>query len=717
MNVKQLVVYSIALCALILTNGIVAQAEEPAKAPKPNSELTSSTPAAVDTPLYMNPFEVIVTAPRQNIPLKLNPAATTVVSMKTLKNMPRGIAVDEALKLVPGVRIDNQADGERVHLSIRGQGILTERGIRGIKVLLDGMPLNDPTGVAPDFYDVDWATTQRIEVLRGPAAALYGGGSSGGVVNITTQDGNDRPTGAEVSTVTGSHGFWKTLGQLDGTVQNMKYRISASRMMGDGYRQHTAFWANNIYSKIHYNASPDIHLTQILGWTDYFDQNAEGLTIDQVNQNPRQANPDAFTYNEYYKTSRLTTGLIGSAQLAPDHQLQFSGYFRLTRYKEPVPDDILHRDLLAPGATVQYNFQHGSDRWKNHISLGTDIQWQTIDENRVENLGNAEEGALLSNERIVQRGAGVFLLDRVDVGKDWAVMGSVRYDDIRNELTDFFHGDSSYVNASGSAAFRKATGRIGLAFTPMAKLNLYGNWGQGFLPPATEELANNPDRFGGFNRHLAPATSMGEEIGARGLMTKDLSYDLTFFNLTTDKDFDRYRVNTRLLETFYRNTGSTRRYGIESLLIWHPIHPLTMSVSYTYSDFKYTKPEYDVNPDNPNAAPYKLKGNWLPNSPQHQSFAEVEYEVLPHLSVAISNEVQTRWYVDSRNSASVNGFTLWGARLGYEWRLGRLNGDIMLTGRNLFDRKYIAFTEPDPDGNSYQPGPTHEVFGSVRIRI
>ncbi len=56
---------------------------------------------------------------------------------------------------MPGVKVDNQADGERVHLSIRGQGILTETGIRRIKVVLDGLPLNDPTGFAPDLFDVD----------------------------------------------------------------------------------------------------------------------------------------------------------------------------------------------------------------------------------------------------------------------------------------------------------------------------------------------------------------------------------------------------------------------------------------------------------------------------------------------------------------------------------------------------------------------------------
>ena len=67
---------------------------------------------------------------------------------------------------------------------------MTERGTRGIKALVDGIPLNDPSGFVSDFFDIDWATVHRMEILRGPAAAFYGSGSSGGIINILTNDGS-----------------------------------------------------------------------------------------------------------------------------------------------------------------------------------------------------------------------------------------------------------------------------------------------------------------------------------------------------------------------------------------------------------------------------------------------------------------------------------------------------------------------------------------------
>src|SRR5664280_2972677 len=229
--------------ALLLAGAVAARAAGPAPTPTPTP---TPTPAEQAIP-HGAATEIVVTAPRMDIPLKENPAATTVVEGEALATLPRTIGADEALRLVPGVKIDNQADEERVHLSIRGQGILTERGIRGIKVLLDGLPLNDPTGFAPDLFDVDWATVKRIEVFRGPASALYGGGAAGGILNIETRDGGPDPVDGGVSATAGSHGFWKTLAEAGGTDGTMNYRVSASRMTEDGYRVHTAARATNLY--------------------------------------------------------------------------------------------------------------------------------------------------------------------------------------------------------------------------------------------------------------------------------------------------------------------------------------------------------------------------------------------------------------------------------------------------------------------------------------
>ena len=175
-------------------------------------------------------FNIVVTAPRVEIPLKQNPAATTVVESPLLNNLPRTIALDEVMKMVPGVKVDHQADGERVHVSIRGEGILTERFTRGIQAMVDGIPLSDPSGYISDFYDVNWSTVRRIEVLRGPAAAFFGSSSSWGIINIFTRDGGEEPISGRATLIRGAFGLKKGTVEMWGVLSAPSIIISVGQL-------------------------------------------------------------------------------------------------------------------------------------------------------------------------------------------------------------------------------------------------------------------------------------------------------------------------------------------------------------------------------------------------------------------------------------------------------------------------------------------------------
>jgi iron complex outermembrane receptor protein len=663
-------------------------------------------------------IEITVTAPRIEIPLKKNPAATAVVETPILQTMPRTIGIDEVMKLVPGVRVDNQADGERVHLSIRGEGILTERGTRGIKTIVDGIPLNDPSGYVSDFYDVDWATVRRVEVLRGPAAAFYGSSSSGGIINILTRDGAPEPISGDAYLVRGAYGLKKGLGEMGGTTGIMNYDITGSMLSGDGYRDHSAYSADNARGKFGFTLSPNVKITAILGWTNFFNQNPEGLNLDWFSADPkvlrRRANPDAYTFNEYQRTKRVTGGVTGSIGLGADLDLAVTAYYRHTKYTEAVPSSVIHRDFDLPGLTLQVNHKGGAGRLQNHLSAGVDFAWQAFDEIKHPNLGSAVEGPeILSDQTMSQSGAGFFVLDRLELGPHWGVSAIVRYDRVTNKLQD--HLRAGGVDLSGNVAFKKATGRIGVTWNPLSDFGLYASWGTGFLPPGTEELVNNPYSFGGYNTRLVAATSSGEEVGARGSIGKLLSYDVALFLLETENDFGRYRIVTRPLETFYGNVGSTTRYGLETAVTWYPLESLTLRLAHTYSHFKYDTVE--------TLTGETYTGTWLPNIPQHQLYIDAEYHVTSALTAGAALEYASAWYIDSTNKILANGYgrtdpyALVHVRLGYKFEFGRMPLELMLSGRNIFNVLYYGFTEPDPDGNSYQPAPTAEWSLSLRLGL
>lgn len=694
------------LAAVTLGSVPSAAGAAPSSTGRPDSSGTSR-----DTVTYVWPFEVLITAPRMTIPLKQNPAATTLVGGDVLESAPRGIGIDEAMKLVPGVKVDNQANGERVHLTSRGQGILTERGIRGIRILLDELPINDPTGFAPDVFDVDLANVERIEVLRGAAASLYGASATGGIINILTRKSDWDPFGAEASGELGSNSFVKSAARFGGTSQDVSYHGSFSRTSGDGYRDHTHFWGNNVYGKAILAPTTTLSLTPVVGWSDLYHENPEGISLQQYRENPLQANPDAVPYNEFLETDRLTAGLSGMYSDA-GHAVNFSGYGKRTLFTEANNREFTHRTISTPGMSVQYSYRSAGSRLVNTMSIGTDAQWQTIDERRQDNLRSVEGDTIRSKERINQRGFGVFLLDKLDLGEEWNFTVCLRYDQIRNTLDDLLRVPA---DLSGSADFSRTTGRIGVNYNPDPGIGFYANWGQGFLPPATEELAQNPDNIGGFNTHLTFATSNEFDVGIRATPGAGAYADLAAFYLTTENDFDRYRIPSRGQGTFYRNIGASRRLGLELSSAYSPVRTLTVQFAYTFSDFTYTNTvPVRILMDDPAVVKYTVDGSRLPNSPAHQFAADARYSPVSGLTAGVSLEAFSKSFIDGANldAEAVDGYTLLGARLRYEWGSPGVRMALTISGRNLTDTKYVAFSEPDPGGNAYQPGAGREfIFG------
>lgn len=652
--------------------------------------------------------EIVVTAPRVEIPLQEVPAATSVVTVDSLRAMPRAVAAEEALRLVPGVKVDNQADGERVHLSIRGQGLLTERGVRGIKVLLDGLPLNDPTGFAPDLFDVDWSAVERVEVYRGPSSAIYGGGAAGGILSIETRDGGPGALAADDRLIAGSNGFWKAFTEVGGATPTSSYRLSASRLMGDGYRDHTRFHATNLYGKLKLQPTSRLRMTLIAAGTSYFNDNAEGLNLDWLAQDRRMANPDALTFNEYQRTRRGTLGMTGKLDVTAGQDLAFALYYRNSRYEESVPSSVIHREFETPGGIVQYTFHLETQGIRQTVSVGADFDWQTIAELKRPNLVHAIEGPTVVSDQIYrQRSTGFWVSDHLELTSAWSLLIDLRHDRLTNELNDELQAGG--VDLSGRTTFEKTTGRIGVAFHPVESFGLFASWGQGFLPPATEELANNPDHLGGFNTHLTAATSHGPDLGIRGRLSARFHYEADLFYLRTDKDFGRYRIATRPLETFYQNAGNSERWGLEGAFAWFPTDELTVRGAYTYSHFLYREVRTITGE--------VFHDHTMPNAPEHQLSLDGEMRLHGGFVAGLGAELVTRWAVDASERIWTDGYALLHPRLAYRWQGARLQGELVASIRNVTGVEYIAFTEPDPDGNSYQPAPTRQYFVGANLKF
>ncbi|MEE8248595.1 MAG: TonB-dependent receptor plug domain-containing protein, partial [Gammaproteobacteria bacterium] len=136
--------------------------------------------------------EIIIEATRLSRPLDRVPAAVSVVRQDDIQLGRQQLGLDEALSRVPGLFMQNRYNFSRdLRISIRGFGARSAFGIRGIKILVDGIPETLPDGTG-QVDSIDLGAIRQIEVIRGPSSSLYGN-ASGGVISITSEDGPEIP--------------------------------------------------------------------------------------------------------------------------------------------------------------------------------------------------------------------------------------------------------------------------------------------------------------------------------------------------------------------------------------------------------------------------------------------------------------------------------------------------------------------------------------------
>ena len=660
--------------------------------------------------------ELNVTVTRSAEPLQKVPYAVGVLNRDDLQRGQQTLGIDEALNNLPGVVVSNRYNFSLdQRISIRGFGSRSNFGVRGLKILLDGVPQTLPDGQS-QLTNVDFATIDRAEVLRGASSSLYGN-ASGGVISFQTQQAAPGPFAQSVRVQGGSgerdgDDFYKWQTWTSGRSGHVSGTLSLSQFKADGFRQHSAAEFHQLNTGLDYAISGSTLARLRLSLADNPEaQNPGALTLAEY-----LANPDSAASNNIRREAdkdaqqhQLALGLRHFDDAGNEYEATIFGLIRDLANPLAAPPDInpgptagtyVAIDRAVGGARLSASRRLGGAETSPRVNAGADVQLMRDDrQNFVHNAGVPTADVFLDQlEKITE--IGPFAQVQWSPNEKLLISTGLRYDWVRFDLDDRYTGDG--FDDSGARTMSALSGNVGASWTFDTRFIPYVNVSTAFETPTTTELVNQPDGSGGFNPELGPQRAVNYELGARGQPGQGISYSVAvFLGRVSDAIVQQSEVGGR---AFFRNAGKTHNDGAEVGLTISPLSAVTLSAAYTYARYRFSGDSLD--------------GNRLPGVPEHFWRLGVRTVLPAGFYADVDHTISTSVAADDANTIIVPA---WGAgvtnlRLGWSGNTGNLRLAPFLGLNNLWDRRYIgSVTLNGVGGRVIEPAPRRVLYLGTEI--
>jgi iron complex outermembrane receptor protein len=621
------------------------------------------------------------------------------------------ISLVPAINTLAGVRMEERSPGS-YRLNIRGSSLRSPFGVRNVKMYWNGIPFTDAGGNTY-FNQLATNSVQTTQILRGPAASMYGAGT-GGLVMMQSIDGSWQQ-GVDAAFSFGSFGTQSVLTSASFGEKENKNRISYAHNKSDGYRQQSALRRDNATWTSQFRVTDKQQLTASLMYTNLFYQTPGGLTLSEYENDPNAARPAAggfpsaeaanaaigqqnlvAGFNSIYKLSsawRNTTALYGAFALVENAAIR--------NYENRTEPQL--------GGRTVFSF----DKIKNN----TTTRWQTGVEyqagffnTQVSKNKNGTRDSLLTNDNLQFHTGFVFTQIDFSFSNRFFATGGFSINSNKVSISRL----SALPVVEQQRTYRNEWApRVQLTYRWPNQMETQATYSRGFSPPTAGELLPSTGRI---STDLEAETGDNYELAQTVyLLQKKLRLDITAFLLLLKNTLVQQRDAAGA--DFFVNAGETRQQGIEtSLSFLHQlsagkrIKTIHASLAYTYSDFSYS--DYSK-------LGVDYSGNQLPGVPQHS------LSLLGNFSGSKGWYANMSWYFNSAimlndaNNFEAAPFHLVGAKLGYrfqpatKWIL-----HVFAGADNLLDMQYSLGNDINAAGNRfYNAAPTRNFYGGVGVEL
>jgi iron complex outermembrane receptor protein len=668
--------------------------------------------------------DVVVSASRSAQRSFDAPAAIQSVDRSVIEQGGPQVNLSESLKRVPGLTILNRQNyAQDLQVSIRGFGARSPFGIRGIRLLVDGIPATTPDGQGQGST-VSLTSTERIEVLRGPLAQMYGN-SSGGVIQAFTRSAPETPE-FDASVYTGSFGMTRTDWQYAGRIGSYGLVADYSTFDIDGFRANSATERKQFNGKLSFAPNEKTNVNVVFNRFDMpLAQDPVGLTRLQLDANPTQAGTNAIARGvrkivlQNQLGATLETELnakrsvLVRAYTGTRENLQYqTGVFVPNR--PPPTGAWVGLDRTYYGIGLQFKAQSQIGNVPVNWLVGYDYDLSTeLRQGGLAALG--EKTSTTRNEDNQATNGDLFAQGTWVLSESVSLVTGLRRSQLKLQSDDHVLGDG---DGSGSIDFSKTNPVLGLTFHASDRLNLFASYGEGFESPTLAEVAYNGAGVPAFNTSINASSSKHFELGAKWLPTTASRIDFSVFQINST---DEIVVSSSSGgNSTFKNAPGTNRTGWEFSGRTLLSEKVRLLVSASQIDATYSEAF--------NTTVAVAAGNHIPGIPQYFMFSELLWSQLPievsRKSGSLGSQAGLeltragRLYANDTNTASADGYTTLNLKASHAWKMG--GSTFTAFGRidNLTDEKYVGSVIVNQAASQfYEPAPGRNWSLGLRVSV